>query len=529
MAIRDAGLTEAHPDVDPRAPLGVDGNTTWWSLVERRAAATPDKTLLSDDEGRSLTCAQFAHEAEELAAGFAALGIGPGSRVSWQLPTIFEAFLTMTALTRLGAHQNPLILGYREREVSFALSRTRAEYVITVGTWKSVDHAALIEAAAELGGVHPELVVVNRETRPRADPATLPPRPSQASEPRWTFYTTGTTSEPKGVLHSDASLVCAADGYIRRLGVGPDDRTAIAFSVAHIGGPDNLGAMLIIGFPCLLLTKFDVESLELMKGYGVSLFGGPAFAPLLLAEQRRQAPESILPNLRIFVGGGGPTPAKMRTAIREEFGATYLPAYGMTEVPMTTVAGSEDPFDDLQLADGRPIDGVELRLASTTSGLEVGVGEEGEVQVRGPALMSGYVDSSMNESAFVDGWFRTGDLGRLTPGGAVRIVGRLKDVVIRKGENISAREIEELLEVHPAVDRVAVVGLPDEDRGELVCAVVTLRPEFTAPGLADVAAFLSAAGLAKYKLPERLEVLDALPVQGAFLKVSKPALRAMFA
>jgi acyl-CoA synthetase (AMP-forming)/AMP-acid ligase II len=195
----------------------------------------------------------------------------------------------------------------------------------------------------------------------------------------------------------------------------------------------------------------------------------------------------------------------------------------MTEAPMICVASPLDSDEELSETDGRPVFGLEVRLVD--DGAEVAVGAEGNVEIRGATLFQGYTDPELTAAAFsADGWFSTGDRARFHPGGTLEVTGRIKDVIIRKGENISPLELESLLVQHPAVEEVAVIGLPDADRGELVCAALTVRLGQPAPSLAEITAFLVGAGIMKQKIPEHLEIVAEMPRSGIG-KLSKPVLR----
>jgi cyclohexanecarboxylate-CoA ligase len=195
---------------------------------------------------------------------------------------------------------------------------------------------------------------------------------------------------------------------------------------------------------------------------------------------------------------------------------------------MIAVSRPDDPIELLAHSDGRVLPGNRVRIVDLT-GDPSPAGEVGEIQVSGTGVCHGYTDRGETERAFTaDGWFRTGDLGRLRDGNVLEVTGRLKDLIIRKGENIAPQELEELLSRHPGVAEVAVIGLPDAERGEQVCAVVAVAPGQSTPTLADLTAWLLAAGLMRQKLPERLELVDALPRTG-LAKVAKAALRERYA
>jgi cyclohexanecarboxylate-CoA ligase len=226
-----------------------------------------------------------------------------------------------------------------------------------------------------------------------------------------------------------------------------------------------------------------------------------------------------------MTAGGSARPDSLHAQTKGELGGVgVLSGYGMTEAPVLTMGATTDPDDLLARCEGRATRGVDLRVVAP-DGRVLGPGEEGEIRARGPQVMRGYVDSALDRDAFdAHGYLRTGDLGSLDGDGYLTVTGRIKDIIIRKGENISARALEELLREHPAVADIAVVGLPDAERGELACAVVVPRDPAAPPGLDDLTRFLDERGTARRQWPERREVLDALPRNDTG-KVLKTALR----
>jgi acyl-CoA synthetase (AMP-forming)/AMP-acid ligase II len=227
-------------------------------------------------------------------------------------------------------------------------------------------------------------------------------------------------------------------------------------------------------------------------------------------------------------GGAAPKPPTLHADIKRELGGIgIVSSWGLTEAPILTYSTLDDPDDKLATTEGRPLPGVELRAVSV-DGVVVGPGIEGELQARGPQVTAGYVDPSLDAAAFDDGWFRTGDLGVIDAEGYVRITGRLKDVIIRNGENISAKEIEDLLFTHPRVADAAVIGLPDDRTGERVCAVVAPAPGQSPLTLTELRAHLEERGLRRQAMPEQIEHVDALPRNPAG-KVTKQALQDRFA
>jgi acyl-CoA synthetase (AMP-forming)/AMP-acid ligase II len=502
---------------------------SFWELVTARAAASGDAAMLVDTAGGTVSFSEFKTYAERMAATLAAQGIGPGSRVAWQLPTRTATVVIMAALARLGAVQAPVIPIYRERETGAAVATAGAEFMLVPGTWRDFDYAAM---AAGLPAA--PKVIVTGESLPPAS-AGSPSLPARASSAEWVYFTSGSSGLPKGARHTDATLLAAAYGWTLqgRVGELDGDVGSMVYPVAHVGGIIYVMAQLIAGFPIVLAEAFDASTVEVFRRLGVTMSGGSTvFYIALLAAQRAFAsaagsPDArVLPSLRVLKGGGAPCPPAVFWSVREEMGVTVAHDYGMTEVPMICVASPLDTDDQLANSDGKPIPGNEVRIVDAA--VELPAGADGEIQVRGAAVCHGYTDPALDAQAFTpDGWFRTGDRGHLRPDGHVEVTGRTKDLIIRKGEKIAPLELETLLIQHPAVAEVAVLGLPDAERGERVCAVLTLRSGAVAPSRPEVTAFLRTAGLMPQKLPEQVEIVSELPRTGLG-KVAKQALRDKF-
>ena len=509
----------------------IQGAKTMWELIERRAEASAGRTMLIDERDRTLTFDGFRDEAERVAAGLAARGVGEGTPVSWQLPTRIDTIVLSAALCRLGAVQNPIIHLYREREVGFALAQTGAHLFITQGTWRGFDFVELARRVIDGLPKPPELVVVDHGL-PTGDPSTLPPSPSptddrdQPAPVRWIYYTSGSTADPKGVQHSDRSLLAGGWGLAVALDMSPDDVGSIAFPYAHIAGPDYLVTVLAHGFPVVLVEAFAVDdALPFYRRHNVTMAGGStAFYVAFLTEQRKQPDQPILPSLRLMSGGGAPKPPEIHYEVQKEIGGRgTVHGYGMTEVPMISQGSPHDTDEQLANTDGKPVEGAQVRIV-TLDGRPAAADEEGEIRVKGPMVFRGYTDAALDVEAFDgDGWFRTGDLGRLRPDGHLVITGRAKDVIVRKGENVSAREVEDILYRHPKVAEVAVIGLPDPERGERVCAVVQPGADGP-PSLAEIVEFCKGEGLMMQKIPEQLEIRDEMPRAGTG-KIHKGKLR----
>lgn len=504
--------------------LGTSG--TFWELIERRAALTPQAPFLIQDD-RTLTFGELRTRAERVAAGLYDMGVRPGTVVAWQLPTRLETALLSFALARIGAVQTPLIPFYRDRETGYALRESKAEFFAVPGTWRGFDHAAM---AARLSAdlTHPPRIFEAYETLPDGDPAVLPPPPAEGTSVRWIYWTSGTTSDPKGVLHTDRSLIAAGSCLAHALHLSADDVGSMAFPFAHVAGPDYSVMLLLYGFPAVLFEHFAMpDALAGYRRHGVTVAGGStAFYSMFLTEQRKAPSTPLIPTLRLLAGGGAPKPPEIYHAVVGEMGIQLTHGYGMTEVPMITMGAPDDTAEHLAGTEGRPPEGMEIRITDE-DGKPLPYDTDGEVRLRGEAVCKGYLAAT--DPFDKDGFLITGDVGHLRPSGHLVLTGRLKDIIIRKGENISAKEIEDLLARHPGVGDAAVIGLPDEARGERVCAVLEQPSGATPLTLSEVTAYLRGEGLSVHKLPEQLEVLDALPRNETLRKVLKYQLRERFA
>jgi acyl-CoA synthetase (AMP-forming)/AMP-acid ligase II len=507
----------------------IDGSGLW-QLVEARAAATPGALFAVDERGRRLDFAGYRDAALRAAAGLARLGVGAETRVSWMLPTGLEAMVLCAALARLDAVQNPILPIYRAREVRFITRQTGARLLCVPGSWRGFDYAAM---AREIAAEQPQLSVLAVDPElPDGDPRSLGPPPPPSADParspvRWHFYTSGTTAEPKGARHSDATLLASFRGLVRVLELVPEDRHGLVFPFTHVGGIGWLFAGLLAGFAHVAVAAFDPKTtIPLLAQHGVTLAGaGTAFHQAYLAAQQA-APERIFPALRALPGGGAPKPPALHAECKRRLGGVgIVSGYGLTECPIIAMNTVRDPDAKLAHTEGRANPpGAEIAVVAP-DGRTLAAGEEGELRVRGPQLCLGYLDPALDAEAFdAQGRFRTGDLGRVDADGYVVITGRQKDVIIRKGENISAREVEDLLFEHPKVADVAVIGLPDPASGERCCAVVASRDAAAPLGFAEMVEFLRGRGLMLQKIPEQLEPVESLP-RNAAGKVQKQLLR----
>jgi len=510
---------------------------TLWELVEKRADATPDAEMAVDESGRRMTFAEYRDRCLRVAAALAERGIGPGDVVTWQLPTWLESMVLVGAIARLGARQNPILHIYRDKEVSFCTRQTKAKLLIVPtefprGAPTAFDYetmASTIAAGIEAEGGHVDVLTCDREL-PEADPSSLGPAPTDGTEVRWYFYTSGTTADPKGAKHTDQTIATVAAAMCERLAVTEKDRNALAFPFPHIGGIAWLFASLQTGAANICFQAFVPDQVvEVLDSEGVTLAGsGTVFHQVYLAAQNK-AGGGLFAHVRGFPGGGAPKPPPLHFELKEAFpgSAGILSGYGLTEAPILTMSGVVDGDDDLAHTEGMPMPGVEIKLV-TLDGAVAEPGEEGEVRAKAPQLMLGYLDSSLDAEAFdEEGYFRTGDLGSFNERNMLTITGRLKDVIIRKGENVSAKEVEDHLYKHPKVADVAVIGLPDPNSGERVCAVVVAKDPGDPLSFEEMVEYLRADGLMVQKIPEQLEHEAVLP-RNAGGKILKRELQATY-
>jgi cyclohexanecarboxylate-CoA ligase len=506
------------------------------TLLRERAAHEPDRPYLIEGlraGGRTFTFRQVASRADRMALGLARLGVGAGDVVSWQLPNWMESAALAAAIDRLGAVSNPIITIYREREVEFVCRQAGSRLLVVPGAIRGVDHRELGRAVQDRVSTLEHVVTVRAEPGPgqRAlesledDPATpLPPSPHGPHDVASVFYTSGTTADPKGVLHTPSTLGSVLHYHAAMFPASAGDVSLLQFPITHIGGV-VLFVMLPLrsGASVVLMDAWDPElAVDLIARHRVTSAGGPPAILQGMLGAPNFSPEKLR-SVRSSGSGAADVSPELMRRVRERFGAFAYRSYGMTECPMFTSGRPGDPEDKLDGTDGRPVPGAVVRLVDE-AGRPVCAGVEGEVEAYGPQLCVGYLDATLNTAFTADGFFRTGDLAVLDAAGYLRITGRRKDVIIRKGENLSAKGIEDELAVHPGIADVAVVGVPDAESGERVCACVVPRPDVAAPTLAELREFMIGRGVMRQKVPERLELVAELP-RNATGKVRKDLLR----
>ncbi|WP_165189609.1 AMP-binding protein [Caulobacter soli] len=499
----------------------------WWrpetcaDALNRAAAETPDRILVVDDVA-SLSAAELHDQASRLARAML-VRFQPGSVVSFMLPNWREAAVIYMAATLAGMVAHPILPSLRDHDLRFMLADIKSRMIFVPGTFRNHDYAAMLARVTEVLETPPEVVVVRGEAGGHtafadllAETTTADVPPLNADDVRMVMYTSGTTGRPKGVMHTHNSL----NALIRQIGrhwlVEPGDRFLVPSPISHIGGSIYaFETPLMLGATAILMEAWEPDAaVAIMVREGCThMAGATPFLQHLLASARKAG--TRLPDLKLFICGGASVPPAL---IREAAGyfekAVVSRVYGSTEVPVTTVGVIDrGDLDHAADTDGRPgIAGV--RIA-----------DDGEIRARGPQMLVGYVHAEDEASAFdEDGYYRTGDQGRLVDGDHVVVTGRIKDLIIRNGENISPKEIEDLLIGHPGVAEIAIVGVPDARTGERAVAVIVPR-DGASPDVPSLAEFLAGFGVARFKYPEAVALWEALPKNDAG-KVLKQGIRA---
>jgi cyclohexanecarboxylate-CoA ligase len=510
-------VTRAHPA--PRQ-LGAHwrAQRIWTdeTLLDRFDAAPEAQLAIVDGDVRS-TIGDLRAVAQGYAATLHDLGVRPGDIVCWQLPNWWEAVAFCWGVWRCGAIASPITPTLRKHEIGFILDRTNANVIAVPREFRGTDHVAMVRDT----GFRGEIVVV-RDDIPSTGIA--PDVEVPVDDPAVILWTSGTTSDPKGVVHTHQSLRVEADTIAAAHAMQPGESLLLPMPVTHVAGL-TYGILLPVtgAITTVLMDAWEPErALRIVGRESIAvMISTPVFMRTMIDHPDFDGTDRT--SVRMFsLGGAGVAPAMVREGA-QAFGCWCKRTYGSTEYPtLTTGRLGDDPELDAT-TDGRLIGAAELRIVDPKTLADVAPGTDGELLVRGPEMFVGYLDAELDADAFVaGGWFRSGDLARYD-GQYLTIVDRLKDIIIRGGENISAQEVEALLVTHPAIAEAACVPMPDGVMGEKVCAYVIPSPG-SDPTLEAVRAHLLERGLARFKLPERLEVRATLP-RTASGKVRKSPLR----
>jgi acyl-CoA synthetase (AMP-forming)/AMP-acid ligase II len=531
-------------EVDDYYRAGLWSTETFHDLLVQRVRETPDKVFATDGT-RSLTYRELFDAGQRLAVGLHRRGLRRGDTAAVQLPNWVEFIQVLAALSRLGVVMVPIMPIYRREDVSYVLSNAGVRAVFTPAHFSKF---AYLDMYLGLRQEHPGLTVV--VTRPDstaedvadADVVTLdaleadtdddsarqeldaPPGPD---EPFVIVYTSGTTSRPKGCVHTFNTYCSGSRALVGPFGYTETDVQFGPSPIAHTTGlVTSVLLPLLTGASTHVMAKWDpARGIAEIQRFGcTAAVTAPTFLHTLLAEY--DAERHDLSTLRLWTCAGAPIPA----AVVKQASATLpnikvLSLYGRSENLVTTTCSVTDDVSRALTSDGRAVPGSEVQIVDD-NGNEVPRGTEGDIAYRGPAHMIEYLANPEETAALFtkDGFSKSGDLGKMTADGYVRVTGRTKDIVIRGGMNISVREIEEHLAHHPALNAFSVVGMPDERLGERVCCYLVTKPGHDTLTVEDLREFLLAEGMPIQKTPERVVAVDSLPMT-ATGKVLKHELR----
>ncbi len=497
-------------------------NTTIAREAWRKEREHGDRIAIFLEDAQDVTYAEFAQEARRLITAFCGLGLQAGDVVSFQLPNWREAVPLDIAAAALGLVVNPIVPIYRDAELRYILKDacTRAffipekfrsiHYIDMVQSLRAdlpdLDHLISVRAESDYEGVLRYETLVDC---PEADLDSLEDIDPNAVKCR--LYTSGTTGFPKAVLHTHNTLNYVQQCSIRHSEITDKDVMVMPSPVTHITGySSGINMSFMSEARSALMARWDADAaIDYIHRVGGTMTVGatPFLQELLDAAERRG---DRLPSMSQFSCGGAAVPPQLiRRAYEVLENCIAVRVYGSTEVPLVTYGWRDNP--ELAATTDGQLYAFEVRILDD-DGNEVGVGVDGEIAARGPGMLLGYADPEQNREAHTeDGFFLTGDIGRLTEEGAILITDRKKDIIIRGGENLSAKEIEDVLHHHPAIKEAAVVAMPHPRLGEGVCALLILRPGSDAPTMEEIAAFTDQRGLARQKIPEKIQIVDDLP------------------
>jgi cyclohexanecarboxylate-CoA ligase len=511
-----------HPaPVDLQARWHEDGDWTGETLLTRLDGADGNHLAIVDGATRR-TIADLRAEAANVAAELRARGVQPGDIVCWQLPNWWEGVTFCWGVWLCGAVASPITPTLRAHEVGFILEQARARVVAVPASFRGTDYVEMVRST----GFDGDVIAVRGD---RAWPASGravgdAAATADASAPALILWTSGTTAEPKGVVHTYESLRVEADTIAAAHEMHARESLLLPMPITHVAGL-TYGILLPVTsrITAVLMDTWEPgHALELVERERIGvMISTPVFMRTMIDHPNFAATD--VSSVRLFsLGGAGVAPSMVREGATR-FGCWCKRTYGSTEYPTLTTGRAGDEPERDATTDGRLIGHAELRVVDPETLDDLPPGTPGELLARGPEMFSGYLDPVLDREAFVDGgWYRTGDLA-VFDGKYLTIVDRLKDIIIRGGENISALEVESALLTSASIAEAACVAMPDEVMGEKVCAFVIAR-DGDKPTLQGLREHLVEQGLARFKLPERLEVRAMLP-RTASGKIQKAKLR----
>jgi acyl-CoA synthetase (AMP-forming)/AMP-acid ligase II len=489
------------------------------------AAASPDARFTAvSDAHPSLAClTEIVSAGRRVGTRFSAEGILPGDVVGVMLPNWREWLVACVATQQAGAVMLPIVSIYGAKELRFILEQSKAKMLITPDQWREVDYAAVVADCGALSHLKHHIRLGNTFSALEADGAIVASVLRNPDDLAMLFYTSGTTADPKGVMHSSRTILAELSTQQMSRAAIENETILTPWPPGHVAGALSLLRFLAHGVPIVAMDQWNAAvAANLIDRHKVTTSSGTPFHLSGIVEAADRGGHD-LSSLCNYIVGAAPVPSALVERCLAQGLAVYH-CYGSSEHPTVTSGTADDALDKQLHTEGRVIAGSELRFVDD-DGCDVPTGNEGEITTRGGELFIGYLDARLNDDAFLPGgWYRTGDIGRLDADGYLVITDRKKDIIIRGGENISSKEVEEVLLRHPAVADAAVVAAADERMGEVVraCVILASGTDIT---LEDIRKHFIAAGIAKQKIPERLSILETLP-RNASGKVLKHELRA---
>jgi cyclohexanecarboxylate-CoA ligase len=495
----------------------------WWSperlerRYERAVRANPGGAAVADSRGRALTHATLWSESGALADTLARHGVTRGDVVMLLSPNLVEWQVALLAILRLEAIPATVPITTDRETLAYLVDLVGARLVVAGPRGPKIDSGELaVSAAGDSAGRVDALLADDRTgwrwIAGRGDPIA----PTRGDRLEHLFFTSSTTGRPKAVMHSVETVGALNRGFADRFALGRHTPIFMGSPVGHSVGSMHGGRLaLYLGAPLVLQESWDPEqALALIAEHRCAFTA--AATPFLkdLVDAPFSGPEPKLGTLRTFLCGGAPVPPGLMEQAETELPSTFVTVlWGMTEGGVTTCLPTDSAATRAASA-GLPLPGLELRTLAP-DGAVLRPGEEGELAMRGPGVFIGYLgqETLYRSSLAADGFFRTGDLARIDAGGHLHITGRIKDLIVRGGVNISPTPIEDALATHPGVRRVAVIGLPDERLGERICAAVVAVDE--PPELDELIAWAREQGLPRRLWPEAVRVVDEMPTTAA--------------
>ena len=514
---------------------GLWGDASLADYWQQTARAMPDKIAVVDNHGASYTYSALDHAASCLANWMLAKGIESGDRIAFQLPGWCEFTVIYLACLKIGAVSVPLLPSWREAELVWVLNKCQAKMFFAPTLFKQTRPVDLILPLQNQLPQLQQIVGVDKLA-----PATSSLSLSQiiadniplttaitthGDELAAVLFTSGTEGLPKGVMLTHNNILASERAYCARLNLTWQDVFMMPAPLGHATGfLHGVTAPFLIGARSVLLDIFTPDAcLALLEQQRCTcMLGATPFVYDLLNVLEKQPAD--LSALRFFLCGGTTIPKKVAREC-QQLGIKLLSVYGSTESSPHAVVNLDDPLSRFMHTDGYAAAGVEIKVVDDAR-KTLPPGCEGEEASRGPNVFMGYFDEPELTACALDeeGWYYSGDLCRMDEAGYIKITGRKKDIIVRGGENISSREVEDILLQHPKIHDACVVAMPDERLGERSCAYVVLKAPHHSLSLEDVVAFFSRKRVAKYKYPEHIVVIEKLP-RTASGKIQKFLLR----